>query len=254
MTTIIFIHGINVYRIGYSNRLFKYILQEYKKKLIASGFSRKDASIKTTNIIQKEISWSDKTLDATNRYLTLQYKLGKRPGKWNFLTKIIDPLMMQILYYVKDKGHRDGPMSILKTIDRKIRTIYTSKPDRTIIIAHSLGSVIAYDYCFGFRKYKLKEKHQVDGLITLGSPIPMFTSAMGFVDNKLTLPPNVHHWINILDSDDGIARHCKPHYKSIAVEDIEINTGWDPIGAHLNYWKSVKVASTIADNLIKWQC
>jgi hypothetical protein len=113
--------------------------------------------------------------------------------------------------------------------------------------------VIAYDYIFGFRKYKLNPTIKVEAFITMGSPIPLFTSAMGFVDNKVTLPKNVKRWINILDPDDGIARYTRQYFKKINVKDKEINTGWDPLGAHSNYWRDPDVARFIADNLVNWR-
>ena len=165
----------------------------------------------------------------------------------------VDPLVVQIMYYVKDKGHKKGPMSILKDIDYDFNKACSNKPDKVVILAHSLGSVIAYDYVFGFRKYKLNPKICVEALITLGSPIPLFTSAMGYVDNKITLPKNVKRWINILDPDDGVARYCKPYFRNIAIEDRIVNTSWAPLSAHAGYWKAKGVADVIADKFREWK-
>jgi len=253
MTNLIFIHGVSSQTTGYSNKFYKNIIKEYIVALVKSGVPKKDAQDKASELIQKELLWADITTDLTNRYLFLQYDLKKRPGKWNIVMKPVDPLVVQIMYYVKDKGHKRGPMSILKDINYDFIKACANKPDKVIIIAHSLGSVIAYDYVFGFRRYKLNPAINVEALITLGSPIPLFTSAMGYVENKIKLPDNVKRWINILDPDDGIARYCKPFFKNIDVEDVEVNTSWAPLSAHAGYWQKQNVANLIAKKLIEWK-
>ena len=65
--------------------------------------------------------------------------------------KKIDPLALQIMYYIKDKGDKaSGEMGILEKGDKVFKSIAHEAKD-TIIAAHSLGSVIAFDYLFGFR-------------------------------------------------------------------------------------------------------
>lgn len=257
MVNLIFIHGVSVQTTGYSNTFYRNILKFYKEKLFKNKLAKKETEAKAQELVQKEILWADTTTDLTERYLTLQFGLNKRPGKWNLIAKSVDPLVIQIMFYVKDKGDKKtikkGHMSILKEIENAFKKACSNKPEKTVIIAHSLGSVIAFDYVFGFRKYRLDPKINVEALITLGSPIPMFTSAMGYVESKVKLPANIRRWINILDPDDGVARYCKRYFKNIKVEDIEVNTGWLPLSSHANYWRDKEVAELIADKLIEWK-
>ena len=252
MTNLIFIHGVSSQTTGYSNRFYNNIIKSYKSTLVKKRKSKQEARAKARELIQKEILWADVTTNLTNRYMFLQYKLKKKPGKWNFFLKSIDPLVIQILHYVKDKRYKTSGMNILKKVDNAFKTICSDKSDKVIVIAHSLGSVVAFDYIFGFRKYKIRPKINVEALITLGCPVPLFTSAMGHVESKITLPKNVKRWINILDPDDGVGRFCKPFFKNVKVQDITINTGFGPLGSHSKYWKSRKVADLIAGNLVKW--
>ncbi|MCD4813319.1 hypothetical protein K8S19_06460 [bacterium] len=252
MTNLVFIHGVDSQSTGYSNLLFKNILKAYKKQLLIKGLKNSVALEKTGLMMQHEILWANRTTNLTSRYLSLQYNIPRRKGKWNFLYKAIDPLAIQTLFYTKDKGHKTGPMSILRTVHQSFKKSCGNKPEKTIVIAHSLGSVIAFDYLFGFRRYKLSKQVNIAGLFTLGSPIPLFASAMGYAENPVTMPPNLAHWINILDPDDGVARHCRLHFKRLFVEDKEINTGWDPLGSHTSYWKSSAVAEFIAQRMIRW--
>ena len=247
MINIIFIHGINYQTTGYSNWLFQNILSLYGEILNRKGIAKNEIEQKKAQFLQKEILWADVTTDLTNRYLNLEYELyGKKKGLWNWASKKIDPLALQIMYYIKDKGDKaSGEMGILEKIDKSFKAI-TQETKETIIVAHSLGSVIAFDYLFGFRKYSLSQDTKVLSFITLGSPIPLFISAMGHVESDLTLPKNVKSWYNLYDNEDGIARRCKPFFSKIDVQDTSVQTGFFPISAHVKYWQNKQTAFKIA--------
>ncbi len=243
MTQLVFIHGINDQTTGYNNQLFGEIVRAYVAELIERGAFRVDAQARAKQLVQKEILLADATTDLTNRYLSLQYALKGRSGKWNSVLRPIDPLVLQILYYVKDKGHKRGPMAILKEVDEAFRRACADRSEPVV--------AIAYDYLFGFRKHRVPPGVTVKALITLGSPIPLFTAAMGYVDNPVELPKNVERWVNVLDPDDGIARFCEPYFKTGVVRDVTVDTGFAPLGAHNGYWKSRAVASLLAAELME---
>ena len=251
MTNLVFIHGVNYQEKGYSDRIFNNVIKFYKSVLTKKGKTRKEAKERASKLIQKEILWADVMTALANKYAKLQYTPRHAHG-WSIPKRRIDPLIIETLHYVRDKGHnRKGPMHILKRVHNEFKKSCSNKPDKIIIVAHSLGSVIAFDYLFGFRKYKLSPKVKIDALITLGSPVPLFIASMGFPESKITLPKNIRRWINIIDPDDGIARFCKPHFKKIKVKDIGVNTGWNPINAHTKYFSSKKVAKIIAGELVR---
>jgi hypothetical protein len=249
---LVFIHGVNAQPTGYSQALYDNILRHYLRLSREAGKTAAEARQAARRFQQKELFWAHRTADMTSRFSTLQYGLGQRKGKWDFLLQSIDPLVIQILHYVRDKGFHSGPMDILRTVHREFQRVRADQTNPTVVIAHSLGSVIAFDYLFGFRKYRLPLRQSVEGLITLGSPLPLFTAAMGYAESLLRLPPRVRRWINVLDPDDGAGRYCQPHFKRLQVEDIELNCGWDPIGAHVGYWKSQAVAEVLAKRLLAW--
>lgn len=252
MTNVIFLHGINSQTTGYSNQLFDNIKNAYYRVLLKSGMSVDEAQQNVASLVQKEIIWADVTTDLTNRYIELEYELfGKKKGFWNFLCKNVDPLVLQILYYVRDKGDKQtGVMSILKRVDEKFKEIAETSSDM-VIVAHSLGSVVAFDYLFGFRKYSADSSWNIKALITLGSPIPLFISAMGHADSDASLPLNLKTWFNVFDKEDGVARRCKPFFKNVPVEDVGVSTGFLPINAHSKYWKNRQTARIIAQIIAK---
>jgi hypothetical protein len=94
-----------------------------------------------------------------------------------------------------------------------------------IVIAHSLGSVVAYEALFGAQQPPL------DLLVTVGSPLGM----PGLIFDKLMpapvngfgeKPPNVDRWVNIADPADFIAipRHMRLRFHGIT-GDIEASIG-----------------------------
>ncbi len=257
---LIFIHGVNDQSTNYSKGLFEKIQNSLKKKLKAKGKSDSEITDILQAVVSHNVLWADGTTNLTNRYCQLQYQDSKL--FWKSFTKKIDPLAMQIMQYIKDKGDKKtGNMNILKEVDDEIGKIFLQtnigdfKPGEdkhAIIIAHSLGSVIAFDYVFCFRdKCRLDENATIHSFITMGSPIPIFTSAMGHPDSDLVLPPNVKRWVNIFSKHDGIARSAKIYFNNIDIQEKEVFTGFFPIQSHCGYWKSDKTASIIAEEILE---
>jgi len=251
MTNLIFIHGVNEQKTGYSRKFFELIIGNYKKILEKKGVSKKEIEDRALGLVQRELLWADVTTDLTSRYLNLEYGQKKRPLLCRLIAPKIDPLVIQMLYYLKDKGDKNsGMMSILGKVDAKFKEYHSGDTKDCIIIAHSLGSVIAFDYMFGFRKYRLDPAVNVKAFITIGSPIPLFTSAMGYADSEVKLPVNIKRWMNILDRDDGVARYCQPFFKNIDIREIEVSTSKNILKTHGAYWRHKQTAKKIAEIII----
>jgi len=259
---VIFIHGVNEQTTNYSQGLYLKILDSCRDKLQLKGLDSSKIDDILQRVIHHEVLWADLTTDLTNRYLQLEYEQKPRMF-WNFLTRPVDPLGIQIMQYIKDKGDKySGKMSLLKELDHDLRRIFswsdvgkdTEPPQahNVIIVAHSLGSVIAFDYVMGFRKECQMDKNiSVRSFITMGSPLPLFTSAMGHPDSELELPRHVKKWVNILSLKDGIARHMKPFFRKIPIEEHYVSTGLFPFQAHSGYWRDGGTASIIGDEVFE---
>jgi hypothetical protein len=260
---LIFIHGISEQTTNYSQGLFARILAACRAQLRAQNLD--DATINATlrHVVHHEVLWANLTTDLTDRYLQLAYE--KAPVFWGRFTKPIDPLALQIMQYIKDKGDQHsgpGPMNILRNVDQDIRRILAETDigedpapadgQHVIFIAHSLGSVIAFDYVMGFRpQHRLHPSVTVDSFITMGSPLPLFTSAMGHVDSDFVLPPNVRKWVNIRSRRDGIARPMRPFFRNIPLEEYLVSTRFLPLPAHTAYWNDAGTASLIAYEVLQ---
>jgi hypothetical protein len=257
---LIFVHGVSEQTTNYSQGLFMRILEACRQRLRAEGKSEEYIRNVLDLVVQHEALWVNFTTDLTNRYLQLAYPTT--PWFWGKLTRPLDPLMVQILEYVKDKGDKGtGVENILAGFDREVQRIfgYTDigadpaphEGHNAIIIAHSLGTVIAFDYIMGFRPtHELDRRIKLHSFVSMGSPIPIFTSAMGHPDSDITLPANVGNWTNIRSLRDGIARPLAPFFRNIPIEEHIVRTKFLPISAHSAYWRDTTTAQIIATQVL----
>ncbi len=112
---------------------------------------------------------------------------------------LLDPAIRRItrdlltdvyLYFYGVHGRDDIRDTILDRMDALMRA---ERPD--VVIAHSWGSVIAYDY-FINRSFE----GELPVLITMGSPL-----GQGYVREHIgssLYPDNVHRWLNVFDGMD----------------------------------------------------
>ena len=115
------------------------------------------------------------------------------------------------------------------------------RPDTRVLIGHSLGSVVVYEYLARY------QPPQIELLVTLGSPLGI----PHLVFDKLTPAPadglgawpgQVPGWVNIADADDVVAlcKRLKPLFPAPAggtgVEDHPVDNGDEPhaIDRYLN--------------------
>lgn len=287
---LLFVHGVNEQTTNYSHGLYEMVVDICKDRLERSGHHETDIE----RIVQHEVLWANLTTDLTNRYEQLAsspvpYKVSlmflslcpiglllllmrfhffrKRIAPWlkQKIIQGVDPLAIQIMHYIKDKGDKQtGDMNILKDFDQNVKRIFSKSNEdvgydplpgegkNVIIVAHSLGSVIVYDYVMRFRQdCELDKNITLKSFITMGSPIPIFASAMGHPDSDIKLPDNVKRWVNIINPLDGIARPIKLFFRNIPIVEREVSFGNDPIGAHTGYWTDKRTAEMIADEVLQ---
>ncbi|HEX3082765.1 MAG TPA: hypothetical protein VHQ86_05980 [Candidatus Saccharimonadia bacterium] len=257
---LIFIHGINNQITNYSQGLYVKVLKATAFQLARAGANEAAIEDVLMRIVHHEVLWANLTTDLTERYLQLGY--GRPNVFWNRFTRPIDPLGLQIMQYIKDKGDRQyGPMNILGDVDASMNRIFSAQDlgerprheegHHAIVIGHSLGSVIAFDYLMGFRpQHQLRHDITVHNFITMGSPLPLFISAMGHPDSDLMLPPAVRKWTNILSPRDAIARSHVPFFHQIPIEEHWVHTNFGPVAAHIAYWKDDVTAQIIAQEVL----
>ena len=238
---------------GYSKKFHKALLRKLSKP-----------NEKPMSVRRFEIVWAPVTFGFKTQHAKLQFDTPpKRGGKWPIrgrLRNFIYPAVIDILYYVKNKGSESSraKMPIMEKLHRAVCKIEKQGYERLVLFAHSLGSVAAYDYVFRFEKrFPFPKRLTLEALVTFGSPISLFASGMGYpVSTKIKKPAHVKRWINLWDHDDLIAGRLLPHFprrfSKDFLTDIPVNTAWvDPVKAHEGYWKSKEVRHKIAAALAK---
>lgn len=98
------------------------------------------------------------------------------------------------------------------------------QPDTSVVVGHSLGSVVAYEALC---------KHPEWGIhtfVTLGSPLGIrnlvFDALTPRPTNGRGVWPNVKHWVNIADRGDIVALEKELSTFWRPIEDVPIYNGW----------------------------
>jgi hypothetical protein len=152
-----------------------------------------------------------------------------------------------------------------------------------IVIAHSLGSIIASNYLYDLQvapardliapsvreqmaDTPLERGETLCSLFTLGSPIAFWSLRFSDFGMPISVPSprlSQHYhflpgeWVNIYDRDDVLAfplRTLNSAYATAVSADCEIDSGgllerWNPL-SHLAYWRDDEVIERIAARLI----
>ncbi|MFJ6438823.1 endopeptidase [Streptomyces sp. NPDC091416] len=118
----------------------------------------------------------------------------------------------------------------------------------TVLIGHSLGSVIAYDL---LRHEEIAAPGTACGavhtLITCGSPlaIPTVQRGMGITDGRLTqIAPHLR-WINVFDPDDAVTGAAGLALTTDQVRDVEVDNGRLDPHAAVKYLRTLPVARAV---------
>lgn len=112
-----------------------------------------------------------------------------------------------------------------------------------VVIAHSLGSVVAYETLWS-REIPLPL------LITVGSPLAMNGVSQRLstsVDGQLSRPPGVRRWVNVADIGDVVAIPVKGIAKSFSGldRDEQESIGWFDFHSAAGYLHALTVANEI---------
>ncbi len=177
------------------------------------------------------------------------------------LIQIVDPLVVEVIWSLKDPDPITGVLEKDTIIDRSllvnqfgegITRNYKDHIKNLIIVSHSLGTTIAFDWLFNLHpdhsSKDIKDKFDRIILITMASPISIFAGTM---QNKtFTLDPK-WRWYNIYDIDDPIARSTEHlvdksnmQYRGNDFAELEVNDGMLLL-SHTSYWKIGKIRSLL---------
>jgi hypothetical protein len=121
--------------------------------------------------------------------------------------------------------------------------IAEQRPD--VIVAHSLGSVVAYETLWAH------QEHDVDLLVTIGSPLAMPGVVLPRLWPGAARPPRVRRWLNFADIGDIVAipRDGLSPYFAGVTKDVPVTIGtWD-FHTAAGYLRCADVARAVADQV-----
>ena len=119
--------------------------------------------------------------------------------------------LAQVTRYLTDDATR-------ATAQRAVMDLITL--DTRIIIAHSLGSVVAYE-C------RTSCTHSLPLLVTLGSPLGLRTIVADRLHPPPSFPPKVSAWLNVANRDDVVA--AEPDLRPRFAQDVPATSRFDGI-------------------------
>jgi hypothetical protein len=169
--------------------------------------------------------------------------------------------MGDVVAYSSTEGEKRLRNFVYRQLDKIIRNDAASFS----IFAHSLGSIIAYDYLFDlFGKSKSRRRHvridhrqHLQHFFTAGSPIALFLLRKAHLMKDMSAlsvnPIGLHRpggsWINFWDKQDVMAFPLQRFFPKVAT-DMVVDTGNLIFNSHLGYWHNRDVAEAIADALL----
>lgn len=149
-------------------------------------------------------------------------------------------------------------------IRTKIRTRLASAlrqhhDKRVCLIAHSMGSIIAYDVL----RTQERQPPAIDHFVTLGSPLglPIVTQHIRDEFSKTTVPQQVRRWTNLADPGDKVALDCSltDDYPAapgdVRVHDVPVRTeyvdrtGKDDRHSSYGYLRTPELSDVLRDFL-----
>lgn len=155
------------------------------------------------------------------------------PGRTG-LEWFVATFFREVATYLRDEAAR------LVVRDRVAETIAGYEPD--VVIAHSLGSVVAYETLWACPELK------VPLLVTLGSPLALPHAVFDRLEHgDAGRPPNVARWLNLADPGDVVAIPVKGVGRRFTGVDLDEHTAIHAFDFHLvkNYLAHPRLAEVL---------
>lgn len=156
--------------------------------------------------------------------LAASARLARSVGQHEQLTVVfLERLVREVAAFLRTDGDFAPKPEVLNTVGAAVR-------GADVVVAHSLGSVVAYETLWRYPA-------ELPLLVTLGSPLaqpmilPRLTPAPvgGFGER----PAGVERWINIADPEDFVALPrggVAARFRGVDEDRFEANTSWNRHG------------------------
>jgi hypothetical protein len=226
--------------------------QEGMKELLTERFK----AVPDVEIVIEPIYWGrDLQKQKDSLWDNLEkYKLSLGP-----IRKFMIEFLGDVSAYQPLEDTQSVYESIHRVIKEGLKTLATKAgPEAPLcIVAHSLGTVITYNFLQELLKSPIKgatpleQGKTLKWLYTMGSPIPMFA-----LRDKNPKPVSVPVWKNFFSPTDIISYPLKAindAFKNSNIEDIAVDVGnvltyWNP-ASHIEYWTDDTILNAIVNDI-----
>ena len=267
---VIFVHGIsrNVIKGDFSLKTSTLLL----KKLVEYGVVPAGATPEEVAqvITFEQVNYSMVGNEAQQRLLSayeqeseklysLVHRLNRIAGLDNVRRTMITSVT-DVLIYKTESWRKEIQQLMADKLDR-----YAGTDDAVSVIAHSLGSVVAFETIYDNVRHNPRwaaAQFKPANLFTMGSPLALATLDMDARIGSHNPPPGspvIPHaepvrddgvWYNFLDAQDLIAYPLEVLFQErFKLQDIVVQTGANPGKAHTGYWTNNEVIEFIAGRL-----
>lgn len=225
-----------------------------------------------TDLIENKHVLPDASLPGAASYWPLNHAIGEVLDSVTNISEQARRFLLlsvgDVLIYLTKPGGEQIRQRLIDKIVAVREKLVREQPRRqhyVSIVAHSLGSVVAYDVCalFGTRYRDAVAGLGLSSFFTLGSPLALFTlmqyggAAPHYAQRGVFLdrPDGSGQWINFYDQQDPIAFPLRDVYppligvpgRDYVIRDRRVQTG--TFHAHLNYFNNDTIAREIAFQL-----
>ncbi|MEQ9188518.1 MAG: hypothetical protein RLP15_12345 [Cryomorphaceae bacterium] len=169
---------------------------------------------------------------------------------WSLRKFIVKALGDAVAYQQPQGAENDAYRKINERVNHSMQRLRAAlgDPDKPLIVmAHSLGCVVASNYIWDVQRGKWPDLDDftsfktLNTLVTFGSNLPLFSFA--YAEPVAIALPEGAKWYNYYDKDDVLGFPLKPistSYEQAVTADIQINVGgiatsWNP-ASHTDYW------------------
>lgn len=270
MIRVIFVHGIspNVISTDYAIQCTTALL----KKLTQYGVIPEGATPEeVAQIISfEQVNYSMIGHEAQQRLLaayhqeseklySLVHRINRISGM-DAIRRTIITSVSDVMVYKSEPWRKQIQQTLVDKIDP-----YVGSGDSVTLIAHSLGSVVAFETLYDnvrFNPKWLAANFKPTNLFTMGSPIALFSLDMDMRFGEHNPEPGdlvIPHaepvseegvWYNFLDAQDLIAYPLEVLFADrFKLQDIVVQTGTNPGKAHIGYWDNDEVTDYISGRL-----
>jgi predicted alpha/beta hydrolase family esterase len=115
--------------------------------------------------------------------------------------QVVNQVLRQVAGYLDDTSLKHAILDVASSAVRAAAKMADVDDEPLIVVAHSLGTVIALEVLADFTE------RSVDLLMTIGSPLSTETVASRMIQNARRWPQSVRKWVNVADPDDLVALH-----------------------------------------------